>query len=326
LALVREAWQLAQQTGDREQQLTTSIALVQAQSMTGALTEALRRLTEALGPEPIDLEVGLSGAISFNPALYLLMMRGHLHTEMGRLDQARADLERVLVEGRNRGEIELLGWAHEMAVYLFVATSDLSLAGEHAEQAVAIAEKIGSPLSRASAYYSQGAVHLACERWDDAVRAIERGLEIIREQRTGKHWEARGLALLAEALAGAGQHEKARVTADEAEAASLRNGDRPFECISCLAVARARLAIDGAAAREKIEASLDRLAAIIARSDARLHEPWLHELRAELATALGDSQTRQRQLRTAQGLFAAIGAEKHAARVGSSEADNPLSD
>jgi len=315
LALVRDAAQLARESGDRELQLTTSIALVQAQAMTGALAEALQMVSEALGPEPFNLDLGLAGAVSFNPSLYLLMMRGHLHTEMGRLAEARTDLERVLTEGRRRDEIELLGWTHEMVVYLFLATRDLSLAGEHAEHAVAIAEKIGSPLSRASAYYSLGAVHLALGRSADAARAMERGLEIIREQHTGKHWEARGLALLAEALAGAGQHERARTTVNEAEAASLRNGDRPFECLSCLSVARVRLAIDGAAAREKIEASLDRLAAIIARSNVHLHEPWIHELRADLAAALGDAETRERELLAAKDLFAAIGAEKHAARV-----------
>ena len=314
LALVSEGAQLARRTRDVGLKLATTVALVQAQAMAGALHAAEQTLDESLATQPDDVELGAENT-GFSPFLYLLMMRGHVRTEMGRLREAEPDLVRVLALARERGEVELLGWGHEFAAYLRLILGSVEEAIDHARQALDSAEKIGSPLSRSSAYYTMGAAWLACGDWREAVSATERGLAIIRERGTGRHWESRGLALLAEALAGAGQLTRARATADEAEAASLRGSTRAFECVSCLAIARVRRLVDGLAARPTIEATLARVEALVAATGAQLYTPLVHEERAALADLLGDAETRRRELRTAQRLFAAMGADAPAARL-----------
>jgi len=314
LALVSEGARLAQRTGDPALKLATTVALVQAQTMTGTLHAAQAALVESIAVEPDDLGLGTQET-GFSPYLYLLMMRAHVRTEMGQLRDARADYERVLTLARARGEVELLGWTHEFVAYFNIAVGELQPALEHARLALDSAEKIGSPLSRASAWYGVGAAAVASGDWENAVSATERGLGIIRTSGTGRHWLSRGLALLAEALVGAGQVEQARRMADEAEAASQQGANRSFECISCLALARTRRMLDGTDARAAIEALLARVEALIAATGAALYAPHVHEERAALSEMLGDRESAQRELRTAHELFAAMGADAHAARL-----------
>jgi class 3 adenylate cyclase/tetratricopeptide (TPR) repeat protein len=313
LALVTEGARSARQTGDRNVELMATVALVQAQAMAGALELAETTLAEILIAQPRNLG---HGAIvgGFSPYLYLMMMRGHVRTEMGRLREARADIERVLTQAGERGEVELLGWVHEFAVYLDLASGKLESALDHGLRAVDSAERIGSPLSQASAHYCLAAAQTALGRWQASIKASEHGLELIRARSTGRHWESRGLALLAESLAGAGELERARAVADEAEAASQRGGNRVFECFSCLAIARARRLALGAAARAVIEASLARVDGIVAASGARLYAPSVHEERAALAALLGDAEAERAQRLTARRLFQSIGADAHPQR------------
>jgi hypothetical protein len=51
------------------------------------------------------------------------------------------------------------------------------------------------------------------------------------------------------------------------------------------------------------------------RSGERVHQPFIHLARAELAAALGDAVGRQRELDTAQRLFTEMGAPLRAAAV-----------
>jgi hypothetical protein len=160
-----------------------------------------------------------------------------------------------------------------------------------------------------------GAARIACQRWEESAAASERGLSILRAGGTGRHWESRGLALLAEALAGAGDASAARTYADEAEAASLRAGNRTIECLSCLAIARTRRMVDGIAASSAIAATLDRVDALVSATGAQLYTAWVHEERALLAKAFGDEEEWRRELSMAQRQFAAMGADAHVARL-----------
>jgi class 3 adenylate cyclase/tetratricopeptide (TPR) repeat protein len=314
LALVSEAARLALGTGEAALKLVTTVALVQAQTMAGTLADAHDTLAQTLAVEPHDLGLG-KAATGFSPFLYLLMMRGYVRTEMGQLRDAESDLARVLSMTRERGEVELLGWAHEFAAYLALAIGAPDRALEHAARSLTSAEKIGSPLSLASACYSMGAAQVASGRWAESIATSQRGLAIIRASNTGRHWESRGLALLAEGLAGAGEREQARRMADEAEATSLRGGNRALECFSCLAIARARRLADGGAERNAIEATLARLETLATSNGAQLYAAPLHEERAALAAALGNSEAQRRELDIARRLFTAMGADGHVARL-----------
>ena len=79
--------------------------------------------------------------------------------------------------------------------------------------------------------------------------------------------------------------------------------------------ARARLRLDGAAARAAVESDLARVAELIEALGLELHRPDLHELRAELARVLGDEAGAERELREARRLLLEMGATERAARL-----------
>jgi hypothetical protein len=76
-------------------------------------------------------------------------------------------------------------------------------------------------------------------------------------------------------------------------------------------VARAR----GATARAEVEQLLEESIAYVEESGARAWSPLIHEARAELERACGDSAAAARELREAQRLYAGMGATGHAERL-----------
>ncbi len=79
--------------------------------------------------------------------------------------------------------------------------------------------------------------------------------------------------------------------------------------------ARARLRLHGAAARSAVESDVARMAELIEALGIDLYRPDLHELRAELARALGDEAGAERELREARRLLLEMGATERAARL-----------
>jgi len=75
------------------------------------------------------------------------------------------------------------------------------------------------------------------------------------------------------------------------------------------------LGSDGLAARSAIDESLARAAALIEETGARMQEPALHLMRADLAALDGAAEVRERELRDAERLFAEMGAPIRAAEV-----------
>jgi hypothetical protein len=82
-----------------------------------------------------------------------------------------------------------------------------------------------------------------------------------------------------------------------------------------LARARLLLRVEGPDAREEIEAALARALAVVQETGARVYEPELHEVRAELAGLLGEATDRDRELREAHRLYTEMGAAGHAERL-----------
>src|SRR5262249_28039669 len=149
-----------------------------------------------------------------------------------------------------------LGWCHEFFVYVAAFHEDVGRALEHARRAVEIAERLGSALSRASAYYALGCAQTAAEDWPSAVSVFGAALAIIRDRRTGLHWEPLILAGLAKAHLGRGEAAVARPIAEEAVRLAGRLGTRITECEAQLALAR--VCLGGGASRGMAETALRR--------------------------------------------------------------------
>jgi len=178
---------------------------------------------------------------------------------------------------------------------------------DHARRAFGIAEQIGSSFSRISAYDALGCVHLANHDWVPAASAFEEALSIVRERRTGLHWEPRILAELAEAQLGGGDVERARATAEDAVRRARGLSTKVTECRALLTLARVLLRSDGAAAHGPAEAALRQALALVAETGAGLYEHQIHLELAELARLSGDDDAHARELSHARRLLGAMG-------------------
>jgi class 3 adenylate cyclase/tetratricopeptide (TPR) repeat protein len=307
LERTREATRLADETGDASLQLAARVPLVEAQYVSGDLNAALETLREA-GACAARVPNSASPRTGFDASIWIVMMTGWVLFETGHPDNARRELERALRLAREHGETELLGWSHEMTAYVAAFRGEAGGALDHARQALEIAERLGSSFSRTSALDAVGCVHLASRDWAAAASAFEQALAIVRERRTGLHWEPRILAQLAEARLGLGDLEEARASAEDAVRRVRDLGTKVTECRALLTFGRVLLRTEGASARSRVEAALGRALALVTETGAGLYEPQIRLQLAEVARLAGDDDAHRRELSRAQRLLGTMGA------------------
>lgn len=309
-----EAEWLAEQMDNADLKLWTKSGLIISYLFLGRLGEALRYAEEAeqLAQENVD-----AGYRLFGRSLYIAILynKGGVLCEMGRLAEATRDLVRALDLASERGEVETAGWAHCVYALTCSYSGDAPVALRHARQALETAERMGYTSMSVLGLLVLGSANLLQEEWSEAAAALEQGLAIARERRTGLVWEARILTYLAEAYARHGEGRKALATTKEALAVAQRRGSGWSEGPAHLALARVLMCTKGANAKREIKAALSRALATVEESGARVHEPFIREEMAELARLTGDDETRQGELREAQRLFTEMGATGHAARL-----------
>jgi predicted ATPase/class 3 adenylate cyclase len=309
-----EGVRLAEEVGDESVKLALRVPLVYAYELAGRNEEALQATEKALAHPPSDLKLGAS-ALGFSPFAFLTLFRGQLLTYVGRLDEAREQLERALTMARNLAEPEILALGHGFLCYFARCLGDGEIARRHAPDAVKIAESTGSALSRTFAYRGLGVAHLMAGRWADAAAALEKALTIARETRTVLWVSPFVLADLAEAQLGLGQVELARETAEKALAEGKRLGSKAADCPAHLALVRVLLATEGARAAVEIEALLSEGLRGAVGTGQRTYVPHVHLAAAELARVRGDGARRERELREAERIFLAVGATPYAREV-----------
>src|SRR5262249_44955267 len=139
-------------------------------------------------------------------------------------EDSATELERALRIAKEQDDLETRGWAHGAYVSLARFSGDSDGALAHATQAYEIGERIGDAFSRALAQYYLGYAHLMLGDSDDAIAAFEGSLARSRQARTGLEGEALRLTALAEVLLLAGDHERARATAEESVTTALQRG------------------------------------------------------------------------------------------------------
>src|SRR5262249_26843227 len=142
-------------------------------------------------------------------------------------------------------------------------TGDAKTALEHARRGIELAEKIASNYSRVFSYWGLGTAYLVGEQWDEGAIALERGLAIGRDSRTGLWLEAGVLPRLAEAQLGRGELGLARATAEEAVRIARERGAVYNECEAHLALACVLLATEGLTACHAIEKALGRALSLV---------------------------------------------------------------
>jgi ATP/maltotriose-dependent transcriptional regulator MalT len=273
--------------------------------MTGDFRAVMATLREARGYSA-DASVRARRRATFDPSTWMIMMTGWCLFETGHPAEAAREIERARTFASEHDEPEILGWSTEMSAYVAAFRGDTARGLERARQALDAAERLGSTLSRTSALDALGCVHLANQDWKAAGDAFARALAIVRERRTGLHWEPRILAELAEAQLGAGDLEGARANAEDAVRRVRDTATKVTECRAQLTLARVLLRGPGAAAAAPIRAALARALELIAETGAGLYEPGVRLELAELARLTGDDEAQRRELSEARRLLGAM--------------------
>jgi adenylate cyclase len=281
----------------------------------GDLDKALRVSDEKFEIIGTDLAMGVE-LIGFSAA-WSYGLRGWTLTDLGRFDEA-ADAFRRSEEGARRyDEAEQLSWTHSFRARLLERTGDVQAALAAGRRGVESAEKVGSRIALISGYHHHGMALALNGEWSAACEQLQQAVETARANRVWLAMEGDILAALSEAHLGSGDAARARSTAEEAVRVAQRSETPIFELHAHLACARVLLALDGAAAKDAVEAALERALALMRSTGARSYEPQIYVERARLAGIVSDTATAQRWAREAHRLFTAMGATGHANRIAS---------
>lgn len=316
---LRDALRQADALADPGLQLAARAMLVLADYFTGRLREALAITTEAFARLPADATLG-TDIFSLSPYVLLRMLHGLLLREVGETNASGVALEEAAALARAHGQKELLSAIHQGFVDLARVTGDASTAFAHAEQAITVAEEIGSAFAREQAYSTLGLAHLLAGRWDEACEAFERSLAVINDTGTGLSDAAYKLIGLAKSQLGRGDVAAARASVLQALDRAAPRQARLAELWARITFARIAIT-EGPDHWEEAARALDTAERLVEETGARGSVPSILLERATLARARGDVPASVRLLREAHAGFLAIDAPTHAAEVAAELAD-----
>jgi class 3 adenylate cyclase/tetratricopeptide (TPR) repeat protein len=243
---------------------------------------------------------------------YSILARTHqcragVLARMGRLLDAREDVEQALRLVRPRGEPETLSWALALVPLLAWLSGDRGDTSAAVVDAVKVAEESGNPASLVLALEAAALSHLMAGRAAEAANLCERALALAHEKRSGLFATGSVLSHLALAQLAVGDCAAAATTADVAVETSHGQGARVHECLALLT--RAHVAAQRSAAHAGMAAAdLAEALRLVWDTGALTYEPFIRE---EMGRLHGEG----RELREALRLYTAIGATGHARRL-----------
>jgi class 3 adenylate cyclase/tetratricopeptide (TPR) repeat protein len=279
---VREALALAIDAKDRSVEAMLNAVLSQATRLAGRMNEALEANVEATSRVHEISEVDRQ-LFSFDVERWLTVMRGQTLVLLGRFDEARPYLDRVLQTDIDPNDLTL----HLVSVaYVDLAWGehDKGLAEHHAARAMFMAVDSGSPYVRFNALACRGLSYMISGRFEAAADELEKALSFARMRRAGLEGEARILADLANAYRLNGDLDKAGRTAAEAIDVASARAARVPECLARIVLAEVSL-LAGDADRAGLE--LSKIRALMEVTAAKLYEPLVQDLAAKIELGVG---------------------------------------
>jgi class 3 adenylate cyclase/tetratricopeptide (TPR) repeat protein len=275
---IREAEALSGDSIDASLQVTLAAVLCHALRLSGRMTEALEVNTKALNHvdqvETFDRQM-----LGFDIEPWLIAMRGQTLVMLGRGDEARSYLDRVIQMDAGRVDVT----HHVIPSLAYVewawASGDVMLAEQHAERAFSMAVKSGSSYLRVYAQSCRGLSHIVAGRPDEAVKDFVEALGLARRRRAGLENEARILADLANAYCLKGEYASAMSTATEAITIATSRHTRIAECLARIVRAAASNASGGESATA--EADLVRAEELVDETGALIFAPLVKAARAK---------------------------------------------
>jgi tetratricopeptide (TPR) repeat protein len=280
---MREALAIDVKDGSVEPMLMASLS--QALRLAGRLDEALKVSVEAASRahEISEWDRQLMG---FDVERWLTVMQGQILVLLGRFDDARPYLDRMLQADVGPNDVTL-HLANVAYVDLARGKNDIALAEHHAERAMRMAVDSDSPYERVSALTCRGISHMTSGRFEAAAAQIEKALAFARMKRAGLEGEARILADLANAYRLKGDLDSAGRTAAEAIAVASARAARIPECLARIVQAEVLLQT-GAAERAGLE--LAKIRALMEETGALVYQPLVQDLAEKIE--LGPRQSR----------------------------------
>jgi len=279
VAKIREAEALARGSNDASLQVTLKAILCHALRLAGWMSDALTVNTEAINhtDEIGELDRQLLG---FDVALWLTVMRGQILIMLGRFDEARSYLDRLLQTSSEQAD-----FTHHVASVAYVdlawAEGDVRLAEQHALRAFSMAANSGSPYVRVHAQACRGLSHILAGRPDAAVQDLAEALLFARRRKAGLEIEARMLADLANAYRLKGDLAEALRAATEAiDVAAARRARTP----ACLAhIILAEVLRAGAGDLRRVRSELRQAQVLMEQTGAIIYKPLIDDVRNKLA-------------------------------------------
>ena len=310
LASAEAAYALSKES-DHVQVRTAALALlVEVLFHLGRLREAELRADERVAADASTER--LMGGLAWSRA----QRGGWIWALTGRLAEARAELDEAASQLRAEGRAEVLGWLLPMYGFLAEIYHDAGMALERGREALEIAERLTSNLTRITSRARVGLGHLLAGEFDLAIQYLEHALELMGKWRTMRELEPLYSAHLAEAYAGAGRIEHADSMASRAVAIARKRGTRVWEARAELARAQILLSTGDRSTLPTIERSLRAAEEGIRETGAAGYAPRVHELAAARALLAGDLALRRAELLESRRLNAEMGATVPAERLG----------
>jgi class 3 adenylate cyclase len=283
---MREALALAIDVKDGSVEPMLMASLSQALRLAGHLDEALKVTIEAASRahEISEWDRQLMG---FDVGRWLTVMQGQILVLLGRLDEARPYLDRMLQADVDANDVTLQHVANVAYVELARGKNDKALAEHHAERAMQMAVESDSPYERVSALVCRGLSHMTAGRFEAAADQLEKALAFARMKRAGLEGEARILADLANAYRLKGDLESAGRTAAEATAVATARAARVPECLARIVQAEVLLRT-GAAEQARLE--LPKIRALMQETGALFYQPMVQDLAEKIESGLRPSR------------------------------------
>ncbi len=309
-----EILRLAAASGDRDAEIGTRMLVCFAYAVLGRSRDMVAESERLFHLAAGETRTG-AALLGYSPIAFAQGLRGYQRGQLGDMDGGEQDLEQGLAIAARDPSPEVLGFCHWFAAMASWARGDAAGCMRHALDTMEIARKLGHALLELIGHTALGEAHLLGEAWGDAIAVLEQSVAIMRNRHAALLWEGILLDRLAQAHLGAGNFARARALVDDAIAFVDRRSTVGLGYHGHLTLARVVLATAGTGEGAAIEAALAAAQRLVERTGSRAEQPHIHLARAELAGALGDAETRRRELREAQRLFAEIGATGWAARV-----------
>ena len=289
---IREAKAIADQGNDPSVQITLKAVLCHALRLSGHMLEALQMNIEAMDRAHEIVKFDRQ-TLGFDIDIWLTVMRGQTLVMLGRGEEARPFLDRIIqlessqVDAINYG---IPSWAY---VDLAWAEGNIGLAQEHADRAFSIAMKAGNPYLRVYAQACRGLSHIVAGRLTSAIEDLSDALSFARSRKAGLENEPRILADLANAYRLNGDTATALTTVDEAIKVATERHARVPECLA--RIVRADLLLRSATSDQKAEGrqELERASALMRETGAMLFESFINDTTVE-HRHIGQISTRAR--------------------------------